>query len=131
MRVTRIDAFDMNFEECSVARKYKLQGTTGMGEKRIYVGHDEQLLDEFFDLENIESFLMLKKDLQKYLIEAKEEYYSPTQDYKEDIKSFYDDNVSYVNSIEEDIIHLHFTKKYDNQNRYYLKTTLYNCKSGI
>ena len=120
MRVTRIDAFDMNFEECSVAKKYKLQGTTGMGEKRIYVGHDEQLLDEFFDLKHIESFLILKKDIQKYLVEAKEEYFSPTQDYKEDIKEFYNDNVSYVDAIEEDIIHLHFTKKYDNQNRYYL-----------
>ena len=61
MRVTRIDAFDMNFEECSVAKRYKLKGTTGMGEKRIYVGHDENLLDDFFDLDNIDSFLLLKK----------------------------------------------------------------------
>ena len=70
MKVTRIDAFDMNFEECSSSKKYKLQGTTGMGEKRIYVGSDEKLLDEFFDLENIESFLILKKDLQKYLYQG-------------------------------------------------------------
>ena len=67
MKITRIDAFEMNLEECAVMKKYKL-GTTGMGEKRIYVGRDEKMLDEFFDLENIEAFLMLKKDLQKYLI---------------------------------------------------------------
>ena len=120
MRITRIDAFDMNFEECSVARKYKLNGTTGMGEKRIYVGHDEQLLDEFFDLEHIESFLMLKKDLQKYLVDAKDEFYNPTQDYKENVSAFYEQNVSYVNSIQESIIKLHFSKKYDSQRRYYL-----------
>ena len=120
MKVTRIDAFDMNFEECSVAKKYKLHGTTGMGEKRIYVGHDEELLDEFFDLKNIESFLMLKRDLQNYLIEAKDEFFTPTQDYKEDISTFYEENIAYVDAIENDIIRLHFTKKYDNQNRYYL-----------
>lgn len=120
MRVTRIDAFEMNFEECSVARKYKLNGTTGMGEKRIYVGHDESLLDEFFDLDHIESFLMLKKDLQKYLVDARDEFLHPTQDYKEDVSVFYSENVSYVNSITTDIIKLHFSKKYDSQRRYYL-----------
>lgn len=120
MKVTRIDAFDMNFEECSSSKKYKLQGTTGMGEKRIYVGSDEKLLDEFFDLENIESFLILKKDLQKYLYEAKEEYFNPTQDYKNKISDYYDSNVDLINNLEEDILHIHFTKKYDNQKRYYL-----------
>ena len=120
MRVTRIDAFDMNFEECSVAKKYKLNGTTGMGEKRIYVGHDENLLDDFFDLENIESFLLLKKDLQKYLVEAEDEFKNPVQDYAQDIGSYYDENVVNTNSIKEEIIKVHFTKKYDSQNRYYL-----------
>lgn len=120
MRVTRIDAFDMNFEECSAARKYKLIGTTGMGEKRIYVGSDETLLDEFFDLEHIESFLILKKDLQKYLYEAKEEYFNPSQDYKNNISLYYDDNLEMINSLNEEILHIHFTKKYDSQHRYYL-----------
>lgn len=120
MRVTRIDAFDMNFEECSVAKKYKLVGTSGMGEKRIYVGHDEQLLDDFFDLDNIECFMLLKKDLQKYLFEAKDEFYHPTQDYKNDLSVYYDENVNNTNNIVEDVIKLHFTKKYDSQNRYYL-----------
>ena len=120
MKVTRIDAFDMNFEECSSSKKYKLQGTTGMGEKRIYVGSDEKLLDDFFDLDNIESFLILKKDLQKYLYEAKEEYYNPTQDYKNNISDYYESNVELINNLDDDILHIHFTKKYDNQKRYYL-----------
>lgn len=120
MKLIRIDAFDMNFEECSAMKKYKLSTTTGMGEKRIYVGHDERLLDEFFDLENIESFIFLKKDLQKYLIDAKDEFFTPVQEYKEDIGQYYEENVAMINSITEDILKLHFTKKYDSQNRYYL-----------
>ena len=119
MRVTRIDAFDINFEECAVARKYKLT-TSGMGEKRLYVGHDEKLLDEFFDLDNIESFILLKKDLQKYLIEAKEEFEKPIQEYSQDISQYYEENVKKTNEIPKDIITIHFTKKYDNQHRYYL-----------
>ena len=120
MRVTRIDAFDMNFEECSVARKYKLAGTSGMGEKRIYVGHDEALLDEFFELDNIESFILLKKDLQKYLVEARDEFHNPTQNYKNDLSAFYEENVVNTNAISSEVIQLHFEKKYDSQNRYYL-----------
>lgn len=120
MNVIRIDAFDMNFEECSASKRYKLKGTTGIGEKRIYVGKDEALLDEFFDLNNIESFLLLKKDLQKYLIEAKDEYFHPIQEYKENISAYYDDNVLLVNSIADNVLKLHFTKKYDSQKRYYL-----------
>lgn len=120
MRITRIDAFDMNFEECAVNRKYKLLTTTGSGEKRIYVGHDEQLLDEFFDLENIGSFLILKKDLQKYLIEAKDEFVNPVQEYINDISIYYDENVSHTNGIEKEIIIINFRKKYDSQHRYYL-----------
>ena len=119
MKVSRIDAFDMNFEECAVAKKYKLS-TTGMGEKRIYVGHDEAMLDEFFDLDNIESFILLKKDLQKYLVEAEEEFRNPVQDYANDISAYYDENVANTNSITTDVINLHFTKKYDTQHRYYL-----------
>ena len=120
MKITRIDAFEMNLEECAVMKKYKLGSTKGMGEKRIYVGHDEALLDDFFDLENIESFFFLKKDLQKYLVDAKEEFFNPVQEYKENISLYYDENVSLTNAITTDMIKLHFTKKYDSQNRYYL-----------
>lgn len=120
MRVVRVDAFDINYEECSALRKYKLEGTTGMGEKRIYVGHDEDSLDEFFDLDNIKSFIMLKKDLQRYMIQVEEEYLNPTQNYKEEISIFYEENVDYIDSIDKEVIELHFTKKYDSQRRYYL-----------
>ena len=120
MKIIRIDAFDMNLEECAVLKKYKLGTTSGMGEKRIYVGHDEEALDEFFDLDNIESFFFLKKDLQKYLVDAREEFLNPVQEYKENICEFYEENVQLTNSIDEEIIKLHFAKKYDSQNRYYL-----------
>lgn len=120
MKLKRIDAFDMNYEECSAIKRLKLATTSGMGEKRLYVGHDEVMLDEFFDLENIEYFFFLKKDLQKYLIDAKEEYLNPVQEYKEDISAYYNENVSLINSLEDQIVKLHFCKKYDSQKRYYL-----------
>ena len=119
MKFKRIDAFEMNFEECACKAQYKLN-TSGVGEKRLYVGHDEALLDEFFDLENIESFIFLKKDLQVYLIEAKDEYHNPVQAYKEDISTYYNSNVTATDAIPNEIIELHFTKKYDSQKRYYL-----------
>ena len=119
MKFKRIDAFEMNFEECACHVNYKLD-TSGVGEKRLYVGRDEALLDEFFDLDNIESFIMRKKDLQNYLVEAKDEYYNPVQSYKNNISMFYEDNVKTTNAIVNDIIKLHFTKKFDSQNRYYL-----------
>lgn len=119
MKFKRIDAFEMNFEECACKIQYKLD-TSGVGEKRLYVGHNEALLDEFFDLNNIESFIFLKKDLQNYLIEARDEYYNPVQSYKNDISTFYEANVEATNAIPNEIIELHFTKKYDSQNRYYL-----------
>ena len=130
MKIKRLDAFEMNFEECSVSQKYKLN-TKGVGEKRIYVGHDEKLLDEFFDLDKIDSFIILKKDLQKYLIDARDEYLDPVQDYKQNITQFYDDNIEFVDAIKDDTIILHFTKKYDSQHRYYLnfKNDGYSAKN--
>lgn len=119
MKFKRIDAFEMNYEECACASKYKLD-TSGVGERRLYVGHDEKELDEFFELDRIESFIFLKKDLQNYLIEAKDEYTNPVQSYKNDISIYYDANVAATNAILNDIIKLHFYKKYDSQHRYYL-----------
>ena len=119
MKFKRIDAFEMNYEECACLAKYKLD-TSGVGERRLYVGYDELALDEFFELDKIESFIFLKKDLQNYLIEAKDEYFHPVQPYKNSISQFYDVNVIDTNAIKEEIIKLHFTKKYDSQKRYYL-----------
>ena len=119
MKFKRIDAFEMNYEECACAAKYKVD-TSGAGERRLYVGHDEKALDEFFELDKIECFMFLKKDLQNYLQEAKGEFSNPVQSYKNDISSYYDSNVKNTNEIKEDLIKLHFTKKYDSQNRYYL-----------
>ena len=67
MKFKRIEAFEMNYEECACAAKYKLD-TSGVGERRLSVGHNESELDEFFELDTIDSFIFLKKDLQNYLI---------------------------------------------------------------
>lgn len=119
MKFKRIDAFEMNYEECACASKYKLD-TSGVGERRLYVGHNEAELDEFFELDKITSFMFLKKDLQNYLIDAEDEYLNPVQQYRNDISQYYEMNVIDTNAIDDDIIRLHFTKKYDSQNRYYL-----------
>ena len=67
MKFKRIDAFEMNYEECACASKYKLD-TSGVGERRLYVGHNEEELDEFFELDKIESFIFLKKDLKEAIM---------------------------------------------------------------
>ena len=41
MRLKRIDAFDINFVDSACRREFKLDSSTGMGESRIYIGHDE------------------------------------------------------------------------------------------
>ena len=119
MKFKRIDARELNFVDSACREEYKLD-TSGTGEKRLYVGHDEAELDEFFELDKIESFIFLKKDLQKYLVDAKEEYFTPVQSYKNDISKYYDENVLNTDAINDEVIYLNFTKKYDSQHRYYL-----------
>lgn len=120
MKYRRIDAFEINYEECSVHKNYKLMTTKGMGEARIYVGHDEVALDEFFELDNIESFIFLKNDLLNYIKEAKDEFFNPVQQYKNDISQYYVSNVQLIENCKDNILKLHFVKKYDSQRRYYL-----------
>lgn len=119
MNVQRIDAFDINFVESAACKNLKLEGK-GTGEARIYVGGEKEKLDEFFDFANIEYFFTYKKDLQQYLVDAKEEYITPTQKYAKDISVYYDDNVSNIESLDYNLIVFKFHKKWDDQKRYYL-----------
>ena len=72
MKLKRLDAFDINFVDSAAAKDFKLESSTGMGESRIYIGHDEERYDEFFEFDNIEYFITEKKDLIKYLEDAYE-----------------------------------------------------------
>lgn len=116
----RIDAFDINFVDSAAAKEFKLKKSTGTGEKRIYIGHDEQRYDDFFEFDNIEYFFSYKSDLLKYLEEVKEEYYNPIQEYKEDLSISYEKNYKETVAITSEIIKYNFRKTYDTQHRYYL-----------
>ncbi len=116
----RIDAFDINFVDSAASKDFKLKDSTGMGEKRIYIGHDEERYDEFFDFENVEYIFSYKSDLLKYLDEAKEEFFNPIQEYKENLSELYSKKLNETNEILEEVIKYGFKKTYDAQNRYYL-----------
>lgn len=119
MRLRRIDAFEVNYADSATRKELKLK-TKGMGEARIYVGHDEEKYDEFFEFDKIEYFFSLKTDLLKYLEDSKTEYFQQSQDYKFDISKYYDENLTNTKNINKEKIMFKFRKTYDKQNRYYL-----------
>lgn len=116
----RIDAFDINFVDSAARREFKLDSSTGMGESRIYIGHDEEKYDEFFEFDNIEYFITEKSDLTRYLKDAYEEFMFPSQPYRENITDMYSDLVDEVKHIPVKSLKYSFRKKFDDQNRYYI-----------
>lgn len=120
MKLERIDAFDVNFVDSAARDEFKLKSSTGQGEWRIYIGSEEEKYDEFFDFDHIEYFVTEKKDLNKYMNDAYQEYMFPTQDYRSDITLMYDQLKEEIEQIDQDLIIYNFRKKFDNQNRYYL-----------
>lgn len=69
--------------------KNKLGG--GHGEAKLYVGNDNKRYKEFFDDLTRECFF-IKEDFDKYLLDAKDEFFNPQQDYlkKDAMKNTYD-----------------------------------------
>lgn len=128
MSFKRIDAIDINYVDSAADRSLKIAGTTGMGEARLYAGHDEQLLDDFFDLDKIECFFMLKSDLVNYMIDSKEEYKNPSREYQYNISSLYEEKLNDTMNIEQEQIRMTFRKTYDRGHRYYL-VLLANAKN--
>lgn len=116
----RIDAFDINFVDSAARKEFKLDSSTGSGETRIYIGHDEKKYDEFFEFGNIEYFITEKKDLTKYLNEAYEEYMFPSQPYRENITDMYNELVEEIKNIPTKSLKYSFRKTFDDQNRYYI-----------
>lgn len=73
---------------------------TGHGEAKLYMGTEEKNT-EFWDEEARCCFL--KKDLVKYMDDARSEFEEPQQAYQDDIAARWDGLYSSVSSIEEDI----------------------------
>ena len=120
MSLERIDAFEVNFVDSCAKEEFKLQSTTGIGERRIYVGSDENKYDEFFELDRIECFITQKKDLLEYLDDAHDEFINPTQEYRNDLSQMYETLLQKTKGIPVDEITYKFRKTFDNQKRYYL-----------
>lgn len=120
MKIKRIDAFDINFVDSACRKEFKLDTSTGMGESRIYIGHDEEKYDEFFEFDNIEYFVTKKRDLIKYLNDACEEYMFPSQSYRSDVTKMYAELKKEVENIPVETLKYSFKKTFDSQNRYYI-----------
>lgn len=75
----------------SFVKNNKLQGTTGHGEAKLYVGAQQKKnLDDFFENFNGKGML-LKKDFANYLEDAKFEYEQQEQKYRQDISEKWDE----------------------------------------
>ena len=125
-----IDALEINFVDSAARSEFKLNTSTergggkskGIGEKRLYITNtkDPKELDDFFEFNITKYFFFKKIDLIEYLRESKKEYLNPSQDYINDISSFYNENCKLISEIEKDYIKVYFTRTHDSQNRYYL-----------
>ena len=121
MNYKRIDALEINYADSSALKKLKIKTIKESkgGEKRLYISGNKELLDEFFS-QGVEYFFFLKTDLVDYINKAKDDYLNPKQEYREDIKSLYNQNLKNTNSINEERIKMKFSSTHDNGNRYYL-----------
>lgn len=116
-----IDTINVNYSESAVSNKLKLNSTTGVGEKRIYIRttNEPSNLDEFFFRQTNGMCFILKDDLLIYLRDAYYEYMYPTQDYKFKIGDYYNELISMINSLPEKVV-ISFTRTHDDRKRYYL-----------
>lgn len=120
MEYERIDSLEVNYPDVESGKKLRLAENGISDDKRLFIGHKEEILDEFFYKDGNNGFFFLKEDLIDYMQEAKEEYYNPTQEYRNNISEFYEENLQNTLSIADNIIRMNFTKTYNTCNRYYL-----------
>jgi hypothetical protein len=129
----RIDAFDVTFADSFARPALKVvepfvhtdgrKGVKGQGEKRIYVGSDENYYDTFFELDKSPDFFIQKSDIEEYYADALKELKNPTYVYGPDEKErtrIFRDFKKKLESLDNDRLFFHFRKKYDDQKRYYL-----------
>lgn len=119
----QIELHSINLVDSWVDENIKLKTTTWVWEKRLYMwSSNENELDDFFNVEQIEYFFMLKEDLIDYLNKSKSEYFSPIQDYKnkDQLINIWEREFINISNIEENKLIVKFRKNYDSQNRYWL-----------
>ena len=132
-KFVRIDSFDITYADSFARRELKIcesfvhtdgsLASKGVGEKRIYVGSNEVLLDEFFVLDKKPKFFIQRSDLVEYFTAAKKELENPTFCYGENpkvVKDIYEKYEGKLSILKEERLYFCFRKTFDNQNRYYL-----------
>lgn len=83
--------------------KNKIGG--GHGEAKLYVGNENQRFKEFFDDLSRECFFV-REDFDKYLLDAKPEFFSPQQDYvkKDQMSEIYSSLLERLNEYKKGIM---------------------------
>ena len=119
----------VNLVDSFVHANNKLKSTSGVGEKRLYLGSDKSRLDSFINF-NDSGYFFNSSDLTKYLFNAKMEFKFPVQSYDEDISKFYTGYLSLVKSLPS-FNFFNFNVTYDNQSRFYLVDTIRSSIKSI
>lgn len=135
----RIDSFDVTFADSFANPALKVNevrvhrdgriAKKGVGEKRIYCGHDVKALDEFFRFDQEPTFFLQKDDLEDYSRAIEQEYLNPQYPYGDGVSTTYKIWKEYnrkLSSLEDERLYLEFGHKFDDQNRYYVSLPRYN-----
>lgn len=96
---------------------------TGHGEAKLYVGNYNERYHEFFDNLN-RDFFFLKKDFEKYMFDAKDEFENPQQEYlnKSEMKNRYYDLLDDIKSYDNGLMKFRMYRKDVRPPRVYLQS---------
>ncbi len=96
---------------------------SGHGESKLYVGQTGRPEEFFGDFDKIDC-IVLKKDFRSYLIDAKQEYEIPQQEYlkKAEMPEIYLENLGLVESLRREVNHFHIYKVSVNPPRVYINS---------
>jgi len=133
MAYSRVDSLDVTFADSFARKELKVnerrvhlngrKAKKGVGEKRIYCGHDQAKLDVFFGLDNNPIFFLQKDDLEEYFKQIKDDLRRLSRFLNiraSFLASIFDEYEKKLNALDKDRLFLRFVKKYDSQNRYYI-----------
>lgn len=133
----RLDSFDVTYADSSARKELKVNeqrvrrsgipAAKGIGEKRLYMGHKEDELDDFFTFGKSDGdtkvFFIQRDDLIEYVEAIGHEYRDPSFPYGDGIDEtlkIFEEYRHKLKNLKEERLYIRFKKTYDNQNRYYL-----------
>lgn len=144
MAYKRIDSLDVTFADSSARPELKVKekrehlngdkAEKGTGEKRIYCGHDEKRLDDFFCFNESPTFFIQKDDLIEYFSLVKNDLPKLSKNYgagKKAMEDLFDEYENKISGLVQDRLYLKFNKTYDSQERYYIVLPRKSKQSNI